>query len=443
MQDFFSDTLLLSTKAAQTIYQEIAALPIIDFHSHLDALAIAEDRHFASLGELWLAEDHYKWRAMRLCGVPEEFITGDKTSFDEKFFAFASIFPSLIGNPLTYFCQMELLALFGIRKPLNAENAPAILAEANEKLAGLSVRALLKKFRVEKVATTNDPTENLAFCGHFDGTTVMPTFRPDRFLSLDPDAIAALSRLVGAPLDTLAALKAALASRLDFFAAHGCVLADHGSDRLPAPFVPEEEAARLYARRASLSPEEKHRVFSHLYAWLCGEYRRRGILLQMHFGTYRNVNTAAFAAIGRDAGFDIMRSCLDTDPLAPFLDSLLQQDALPAVILYPLNPNALPALAVAAGAFPNIYLGAAWWFNDSVSGIKQQLAATAEYAALGRAPGMLTDGRSFSGYVRFDFYRRILADYLGGLVERGEADKGAACRVARALSYDNAKALFG
>src|SRR5699024_777760 len=99
------DDLLLSGDAARKIYQDIAHLPVIDYHCHLDERAITENRHFADIGELWLAGDHYKWRAMRLCGVDEEYITGSR-SFKEKFLKYASVLPRLAGNPLYYWTHM-------------------------------------------------------------------------------------------------------------------------------------------------------------------------------------------------------------------------------------------------------------------------------------------------------------------------------------------------
>ena len=142
MEDFFSDGLLLSGQTARKIYDGIKDLPIIDYHCHLDERAIAEDRHFSGLGELWLAGDHYKWRAMRLCGVDEDYITGGR-SYREKFLKYAEIMPKLIGNPLYYWTHMELKSLFGINAPLNAKSAEEILDTADKKLTDMSVGSLL------------------------------------------------------------------------------------------------------------------------------------------------------------------------------------------------------------------------------------------------------------------------------------------------------------
>lgn len=126
--------------------------------------------------------------------------------------------------------------------------------------------------------------------------------------------------------------------------------------------------------------------------------------MQLHFGTFRNVNTAAFNKIGKDSGFDVFRASVDTDALARLLDKMhTRLGDLPKIILYPLNDECLRAVCAISGAFPNVIVGAAWWFNDTVSGIKRQLETVSEYAVLGTNLGMLTDSRSFSSYVRFDF----------------------------------------
>ncbi len=393
---FLDDTLLLEGKEALRIYEAIRECPIIDYHCHLDEARIAQNTPLGDLGALFLGGDHYKWRAMRLCGIEERRITGDAPN-KEKFFAYASILPRLIGSPLYLWTHMELKALFGITLPLCAETAQEIWDRANDRLGSLRVRDLLKHFKVEAIMTTDDPMRTLANHGDYDGIKVRPTFRPDACFA------AGMAHKE-------------LEARLDFFLTKGCTLADHGFD-----FVNAQDVNLLWLMRA------------------CHE---RGLTLQLHFGTFRNVNTRAFAACGKDSGFDIMRGGIDTDALVRLLDRLYSEDALPRLILYPLNDTYLPPLATLSGAFPGIKVGSAWWFNDTASGIRRQLTACAEYAVLGTHPGMLTDSRSFSSYVRFDFYRRILATWIAKQVDAGEYDKEAAIPLAKNLSYYNAKELM-
>ena len=165
--------------------------------------------------------------------------------------------------------------------------------------------------------------------------------------------------------------------------------------------------------------------------------------MQLHFATFRNVNSALFSTVGRDAGFDIMRGEVNTDNLVRFLDELTVKNALPKTVLYTLNPSAVPALATLSGAFRNVIIGAAWWFNDTLLGIRHQLETISEYAVLGTNFGMLTDSRSFASYVRFDFFRRILADFVGGYVDRGEYSMAQAKDLMYAVCYGNVAGALG
>lgn len=399
MKEFFGDDFLLESESAKKIYEKIKDLPIIDYHCHLDDKAIKEDKKFADLGELWLSGDHYKWRCMRLCGVDEKYITGNAT-YKEKFFAFAKIFPLLCGNPVYYWAQMELKEIFGISLPLCSETAEEIWNTANKKLKTISVQTLLEKFKVEYIATTDDPFSPLKNHGKIGKTFVRPTFRADaRFQE--------------------GVSKSELEKRLDYFVQNGCKIADYGFD-----FVSETDEN---------------------LTWLIENCYKRNMILQLHFGTFRNVNAAAFAVCGKDSGYDVMRDSTSIDTLAKILDrENTRLGGLPKIVAYPLNDYDLRALATLTGAFPNVKIGAAWWFNDTLCGIRRQLETVAEYSVLGTQYGMLTDSRSFSSYVRFDFYRRILSSFIGEKVEKGEYDEKAAENIAKNIAYYNIKeAIYG
>lgn len=397
MKEFFGEDFLLENESAKSIYAAIKDLPIIDYHCHLDDKAIKEDKQFSDIGELWLSGDHYKWRAMRLCGVDENYITGE-ASYREKFFAFAEIFPKLCGNPVYYWAQMELRQIFGIFKPLNKDTAEEIWTAANEKLKTLSVQSLLKQFKVEYIATTDDPFSTLENHGNVNGITVMPTFRADaRFQE--------------------GVSKEELEKQLDRFVEKGCKIADYGFDLI--------------------TETDENLV------WLIENCYKRNLLLQLHFGTFRNVNATMGRLCGKDSGFDIMRAETAIDNLVKILDrENTKLGGLPNIVAYPLNDYDLRALATLTGAFPSVKVGAAWWFNDTLQGIKRQLETVSEYAVLGTQYGMLTDSRSFSSYVRFDFYRRILSSFIGEKVEKGEYDEQAAVRTAKDIAYYNIKNIL-
>ena len=72
MKHFMDEEFLLDTQTARALYHGVAEKqPIMDYHCHVSPKEIAENRSFANLTQLWLEGDHYKWRLMRACGVPE------------------------------------------------------------------------------------------------------------------------------------------------------------------------------------------------------------------------------------------------------------------------------------------------------------------------------------------------------------------------------------
>lgn len=437
--DFYGKDLFLGGKCAQEIYGEIGDLPIIDYHCHLDEKLIACNAKFGDIGELWLAGDHYKWRAMRLCGVPEQYITGNADS-EEKFYKYAEIMPMLAGNPLYYWTHMELSQIFGIRAPLNADTAKEIYREANRVLKQTDVRGLLKKFKVEYVATTNDPLDELKDHGTYEGTQVAPTFRPDKLLSLDGEYLKKIGEKAGIPIRSANDLLRAAESRLVYFILHGCKIADHGFEKFPAVYADEAEAERIFAKEEK-TPAEKQALFGYLLVQFMKMYARHGILVQLHFSVTRNVNAEMYRKAGADSGFDVIGPAAGTAELIGFFSQLTDAER-PETILYSLNDSNLAALCCMTGAYRKVRMGAAWWFNDTAEGIRRNLKTIAEYSALGNNFGMLTDSRSFASYVRFDFFRRILADYLGSLAEKGEYDLSAAKEIAKKISYYNIKEVL-
>lgn len=439
MKAFFDDSVLLRNESARILFEKVKDLPIIDYHCHLNPQMIAEDRSFSDIGEFWLAGDHYKWRAMRMCGVDEHYITGDAT-FKEKFLAYARIMPKMIGNPLYYWTHMELKQIFGINRPLNAESAEEIYNEANRKLADLSVQKLLRFFGVERLATTDDPADTLEFHGKHGDTLVTPTFRPDQVYALSEAYLEKLAAAAGMEIGSLDDLLCALSSRLDFFVSKGCFIADHGFERFPTHYASRELAKQLFAKRDTWSEEEQDLFFGFLLIWLMKEYKKRNITAQIHFAVTRNVNRELFAKVGPDSGLDVLSTAPDPKDLIRFLQQLPDAER-PDIVLYTLNDATLTSLASVSGAFRNVRMGAAWWFNDTLNGIRRNLLTVSEYASLGTNLGMLTDSRSFSSYSRFDFFRRIVCDFVGEMVENGEYDLASAEQLLADICYNNAKEL--
>ncbi|MGE9267957.1 MAG: glucuronate isomerase, partial [Verrucomicrobiales bacterium] len=188
---YLCDDFLLQNDTARELYhQHAAALPIIDYHTHLPPAEVNEHQRWENITEIWLGHDHYKWRAMRANGIPESHITGDAPA-REKFQAWAETVPNTLRNPLYDWTHLELRRCFGIDTLLSPDTAESIWNTANERIADerFSAQGLLKQFRVDSVGTTDHPTDTLdhhiAHNASDFPTKIYPTFRPDKAFLVD------------------------------------------------------------------------------------------------------------------------------------------------------------------------------------------------------------------------------------------------------------------
>lgn len=472
MKPFMDEDFLLSTETARELYHDYARdMPIFDYHCHLSPREIADDRRFENITRIWLAGDHYKWRAMRTNGVDERYITGEADD-REKFRKWAETVPATIGNPLYHWTHMELKRPFGIEGVLlSGGTAQEIWDRTGERLreADFSTRGILEKMNVRYVGTTDDPADNLQAHDTLAADTtfpivVKPSFRPDKAYDLDdPTAHTAyldrLAAVAGAAapangrIETFEELRRVLAARMNYFEERGCRVADHA---LVLPVCVDYTEGLLNgvlaSSRRGLPPEpgDREAFQTAVLDFLGREYARRGWVMQLHIGALRNNNSRMFAAVGPDAGFDSMADGTMAAPLAAFLDRLDRTGELPKTILYALNPRDNDLIATMIGNFQDgsvpgkIQFGSGWWFNDQKDGMIRQMTSLANMSLLSRFVGMLTDSRSFLSYPRHDYFRRILCELIGGWVEGGEApnDVPLLGTIIRDISYRNAVRYF-
>ena len=466
MQPFLNKDFLLTCDTARTLYHGHAAhMPIIDYHCHINPGEIASDRRYDSITEVWLGGDHYKWRAMRSAGVPERCITGDAGP-EEKSRAWAETVPKLVGNPLYHWTHLELQRYFGIDEPLTGKNAGAVYRACNDALAkpDMSVRGIIRRSNVRLICTTDDPADDLKAHERIaaDPTcdvAVLPAFRPDKAMRADkPDYAAYLGRLAevcGHPIAQMDDLRAALAARIAYFDAHGCRVSDHGIDTALCELAGEEELEAILQkglRGEPVSHRESEAFQTALLLDCAREYRARGWVMQLHFGCIRNNSTRMFDRLGPDTGFDAMNDEGCNAPrLARFHDLLEREDALPRTILYSLNPADNGVIGTVMGCFQTdsdvagrIQMGSAWWFNDHKAGMEKQLTDLMDLGVVASFVGMLTDSRSFLSYTRHEYFRRILCNLFGTLVENGEypADLETLGQIVRDVSYNNTLRYF-
>lgn len=465
MKQFMDETFLLQTETARRLYQDYAAAtPVLDYHCHINPQEIYEDRQFENITQVWLGGDHYKWRFMRSCGIPERFITGD-ASDHEKFLKWAEVLGKAIGNPLFHWSHLELQKYFGYHGALNAKTAEEVWELCNRKLAepSMSVRNLIKQSNVTLICTTDDPIDSLewhkkiAEDNSFD-VQVLPAWRPDKAMNLEKasytEYLTQLSEVSGIQIKSFADLCDALKNRMDFFASMGCSVSDHGLEYMMYEPATEEEAEAIFAKRLNgrlISREEELKFKTSFMLFVGAEYAKRNWVLQLHYGCKRDNNTAMFEKLGPDTGFDCINSNTPSSDLANYLNALNQKGGLPKTIIYSLNPNDNEAIGTIIGCFQDssavakIQQGSAWWFNDNKTGMESQMISLANLGNLSGFVGMLTDSRSFLSYTRHDYFRRILCNLVGGWVENGEfpADYDILGEIITDICYQNAVRYFG
>ena len=458
MSEFIHDDFLLQTPLARRLYHDCAErLPIVDYHSHLDPVALADDRRFATLTDVWIAADPYKHRAMRIAGVPERFITGEATA-REKFDRWAAVVPQTLGNPLFHWSALDLKRCFGIGALLAPGTADRIWARANELLQtpGYSARGLIARANVECLCTSDRllddlaPHKRLADSGF--PTRVLPSLRADDVLAVDSPAYQAwlvqLGRATGVSIADWESFRQAVKARLDVFADAGCRLADHALDDFVYATASEADAATLFEQAAegvSLSPSDRARLTSALLRFLGQEYARRGWIMQLHLGAQRQTSSRLRQQVGPAGGYASIGRACDVGSLCRFLDDLESDERLPHTILYTLNPADNAVLAALTGSFTaegvrgKLQFGPAWWYNDHHSGIVRHLDDLASYGLLSSFIGMTTDSRSLLSMTRHEYFRRILCDFLGARAAAGQipADEALLGQLVRDIAHEN------
>ncbi len=475
MTPFLDEDFLLQTPTAKTLYHKYAETePIFDFHNHLSPQEIFENKPLGNLANAWLDHDHYKWRAMRAAGIPEDLITGHGDDYN-RYLAFVQTLQGCVGNPLYHWSHLELKRYFGITQPITLKNAREVWDKCNELLAKpeYAPQGLLKKMGVKSLCTTDDPLDSLEWHAKlFQGGVhealegslqVLPSFRPDPILNADspdfPDYISRLQELSGTRFKSIDDMFVALSQRLDFFKQNGCVVSDHSLESdfyLPSNFTDVNYIFEKAWIGKKLKPEELAKYKGYVLVELGRLYAKKGIVMQIHLGALRDNNSKLLAQAGKNIGEDSLNDFNFASQLAAVLDGIysssesmcevgaLSQSKGPRTILYNLNPKDNEAIATMAANFRNCQFGPAWWFNDHKDGIEEQIRVFARTSVLGRYVGMLTDSRSFLSYPRHEYFRRILCNFIANQVEQGEFpwDEEALGQMVKDICYKNSVEFF-
>lgn len=458
MEPFINDEFLLSTEWARRLYHQVAEeLPVIDFHNHLDPMALAENRRVEDMAELWINSDPYKHRMMRITGIAEEKITGRDVSHQERFLIWASLLPRLVGSPLFHWSCIELKRFFQIDEILNEANGMEMWNRCNEKLqqSGWGMLDILKQCHVETLCTSDDLLSDVSLhtrassYGH--GIKVIPSLRADSILHLSKEFISLLAEVAGHSISSLQEYLESVNHRMADFDRAQCRFADISLD---AGFCftscNEQQASSLFGNLLAgicLSEEDIRILQSYLLLYIGRQCAQRRWTMQLHIGAKRDTNTRLRQQVGPAGGYATIGTACDLSSLVSFLDALNQTDELPRTILYTLNPADNAAFATLTGSFAGtgivgkIQFGPAWWYNDHLEGMYGQLQSLASYGLLSSFIGMTTDSRSVLSFSRHEYFRRVLCRFIGEKVYAGEypADWEILKNLVENICYWNAK----
>lgn len=436
---FIHDDFLLTTEKAQQLYHQYAEkMPIVDYHCHLNPQEIAEDKEFENITQMWLYGDHYKWRLMRNCGVDEAYVTGNAGD-KEKFLKWAEVLERCVGNPIYQWSMMELERYFEFSEPLQTANAEHAWEHCNRVIREkhLTARTIMKMSGVQLICTTDNPEDDLRWHKMIREDQsftirVLPAFRPDKAFKIDckdfGNYVHVLEKRFLRKISTYRDFLETLRQAVAYFDENGCKTSDHGLDSVPFLQGSEDEIEEIFHRACcgeSISETDKEKYQTALLTALAKTYAQYGWIMQLHYGASRNNNRRMFEKLGADTGYDCISGRKAGDNLPALLDSLEAQCSLPKTILYSLNPNENAVIDTVCACYHEIGVrgkvqhGSAWWFNDHLDGMYDQMTNLAAHNVLANFVGMLTDSRSFLSYTRHEYFRRTLCRVIGDWVTEG------------------------
>lgn len=459
---YIKENFLLTNKTAEKLYNDYAKnMPIFDYHCHLPEKQILENKPFDDIFQIWLAGDHYKWRLMRNYGINEEYITGNKSN-KEKFFAYCKTLGTAFGNPLYQWSQVELKEFFDCDLEINEENAEKIWEECNAyiKKNNVTPQSLIESSNVKYIFTTNEVFDDLSTFEEIEKKgykfKVIPAFRADKIMNIEAekynDFIGLLEKRTH-EIDNLNDLEIALELRLKAFMQVGTRASDIALEEV-YPITDRNSALKIFTKRrkGKYISEEESKIFKgYLTYFLFKLYAKYGIATELHVGAMRNNNSMMLKNLGLDTGYDSISSAGDIKLMSQLFDKLHDENSLPKTIVFNLNPRMNTEIMTLLGCFQSseakgkIQYGPAWWFLDNKVGMEKHLDDLTATGHLATFVGMLTDSRSLLSYPRHHYFRRILCNYLGGLMERNEITQNIELvgKVVEDISYNNAVSYLG
>ena len=455
---YIKNNFLLTNETAERLYFNYAKdMPIFDYHCHLPEKQILENKPFNDVFEIWLAGDHYKWRLMRNYGINEEFITGNTTN-KEKFMTYCRVLGTAFGNPLYHWSQVELKEFFGCELEINEENAEAIWDQCNAYIRnnGVTPQKLIEQSNVSHLCTTNEVFDDLTTFEEIAKKDykfkVIPAYRADKIMNIEAEKYLEFLGKLGT-VENLDVLEAKLEERLQAFLAVGARAADIALQSV-YPITEKAEAEAVFQKRISgenVSEKESETFKGYLTYFLFKLYAKYNLATELHIGAMRNNNANMLAKLGLDTGFDSIAEDNSIKYMSRLFDRLNSENALPKTIVFNLNPKMNAEIMTLIGCFQSdeargkIQYGPAWWFLDNKVGMEKHLDDLTATGHIATFVGMLTDSRSLLSYPRHHYFRRILCNFLGGMMERGEmtANEALVGKVVKDICYYNSINYLG
>lgn len=459
---YITKSFLLNNKTAEKLYYTYAnEAPIFDYHCHLPEKQILENKPFNDIYEVWLQGDHYKWRLMRNYGVNEEYITGNKTN-KEKFLMYCKVLQTAFANPLYHWSQVELSEYFNCELEINEENAEEIWDKCNQYIKdnNITPQKLIEGSNVKYLFTTNEIFDDLSVFERIKekgyNFLVAPAFRADKLMGIEASSfVDVVEKLVALThkIDSLDDLEKAIEIRLNEFIKVGCKATDISLEYIYPVYSKElaNNALIKALNKEELSELDIAYFKGYITYYLFKLYAKYHLATELHIGAMRNNNHKQFTLIGADTGYDSVSDANSIKLLSRLFDRLNDEDSLPKTIVFNLNPKMNTEIMTLIGCFQDhsakgkIQYGPAWWFLDNKQGMEKHLLDLTATGHIGAFVGMLTDSRSFLSYPRHKYFRRIVCNFFGEMMEKGEMtnDIKLVGKVVEDLCINNAKDYFG
>jgi glucuronate isomerase len=447
---------------ARQLYAAVRDLPLVSPHGHVNPALLSDpNARFGSPAELFIIPDHYVFRMlysqgvrMEDLGVPTKDGTPVETDHRRIWQRFAEHFYLFRGTPTGLWLTDELINVFDVDEPLSGESAQRIYDHLEAQLVRpeFTPRALLKRFNIEVLCTTDSATDRLEHHRnlHEAGLNlVRPTFRPDAVVNLQTQNwranIDQLSEVSGTDVDDYASFIRALEARRAFFKQMGATATDHAAVTPYTTRLSDPEAEEIFARalQGNATEEDATRFTAHMLMELARMSVEDGLVMQLHVGSARNHNEAIFARFGLDMGADIPIQTEWTRNLQPLLNAY-GNDSRFRLILFTLDESTYSReLAPIAGHYPAVLLGPPWWFYDSVNGMRRYLDLVIETAGVHNTAGFNDDTRAFASIpARHDVWRRVTCNWVASLVAQGLVSEDDAFEMAHDFAYRLAKRAY-